>query len=87
MRALGDAVMSPRVAHVATAGVRLVLAGVPMIVLARVDDPLLAHWPAVDLTLRTVALMCGAPLLAGGVLCCVWARPLSCYVDDDIPRS
>ncbi|AII04156.1 hypothetical protein EP51_05930 [Rhodococcus opacus] len=87
MLALGDVAMSPRVIHVVTAGVGLVLAGVLTLVLVRVEDPTAGHWPALDLTLRTVALMCGAPLLAGGVLCCVWARPLSCYVDDDIPRS
>ncbi|PQP23506.1 hypothetical protein C5613_18320 [Rhodococcus opacus] len=87
MRALGDAAMSPRVIHVVTAGAGLVLAGVLTLVLVRVEDPTSGHWPALDLTLRAVALMCGASLLAGGVLCCVWARPLSCYVDDDIPRS
>ncbi|QSE86197.1 hypothetical protein [Rhodococcus koreensis] len=70
-----------------TAGAGLVLAGVLTLVLVRVEDPTSGHWPAVDLTLRTVALMCGPSLLAGGVLCCVWARPLSCYVDDDSPRS
>ncbi|WP_231913892.1 hypothetical protein [Rhodococcus sp. LB1] len=72
-----------------TAGAGLVLAGVLTLALVQVEDPTSGHWPALDLTLtlRAVALMCGASLLAGGVLCCVWARPLSCYVDDDSPRS
>ncbi|MFE5703829.1 hypothetical protein [Rhodococcus koreensis] len=66
----------------ATAGVGLVLAGVVTIVLARAGDPLSGHWQALDLALRAVSFLCGVPLLVGGVLCCVWARPLSCYVDD-----
>lgn len=68
MVALGDAVMSPRVTHVATAGVGLVLAGVLAIVLARAGDPLSGHWPA----LRAVSFLCGVPLLVGrGVERCV----------------
>lgn len=73
--------MCPRVIHVASTGAGLVLAGVLTLALVRVGDPLSGHWPDLDLTLRAVSFLCGVPLLAGGVLCCVWARPLSCYVD------
>ncbi|TQC41330.1 hypothetical protein EEB14_55540 [Rhodococcus sp. WS4] len=73
--------MSPKVIHLAFTGVGLVLAGVLTLVLVRVGDPNSGHWPALDVTLRTAAFLCGAALLAGGVLCCVWARPLSRYID------
>ncbi len=81
MVTVGDLTLSPRVIHVAFSGVRLVLAGILTLVLVRVGDPNSGHWPALDVTLRTAAFFCGATLLAGGMLCCVWARPLSRYID------
>ena len=78
---MGYAMMYPKVIHVTFTGLGLVLAGVLTLVLVRVGDPNSGHWPALDVILRMAAFLGGTPLLAGGVLCCVWARPLSRYID------
>ena len=78
---MGAFTLSPKVIHVDFTGVGLVLAGVLTLVLVRVADPNSGHWPALDVTLRTAAFLCGAALLTGGMPCWVWARPSSRYID------
>ncbi|MBH0119256.1 hypothetical protein I0Q12_06830 [Rhodococcus sp. CX] len=67
---------------VGTAGVKLVVSGVATLALVHPEEMDQSLSSSATAMLQIAAFVIGSLLVAVGILCCVWAQPLSRYVDD-----